>query len=199
MKKTILGLFLILSLTSCVESFIVGSVAATGLVVREKSFLDTREDINILSKILAKFSAYGLKIPGNSVDVTINEQRVLLTGIVSDESLAKKAVELSWQVEGVKEVIDEIQISSDQSKISGFKSYGKDSFLSNAIEARAFFTKKVSLINVKVTTVNGVVYLLGVAKDDDEIARITKTVAKVRGVKKVVSHIIKIDDPRRND
>lgn len=199
MRKLFLSLILMTLLTSCVEFVVIGSVATTGLIVRKKSFLDTKEDVNIASRILKNFSTSGLKIPGNSVDITVNEQRVLLTGIVSDPELAKKAVDLSWKVKGVKEVIDEIQVSSDKSKLSGFKPYGKDFYLTAAIETRVFFTKNASLIDVKITTVNGVVYLLGVAKDENDIERLTKVIAKVKGVKKVVSHIIKLDDERRDE
>jgi hypothetical protein len=46
----------------------------------------------------------------NFVDTTVYEGRVLLTGVVDSANKAKLAQDLAWQVEGVLEVIDEIQV-----------------------------------------------------------------------------------------
>jgi osmotically-inducible protein OsmY len=197
MKKLFLSITLISCLSACVETLVIGSVATTHLVVREKTILDTKDDVNISSKILQKFSTSGLKVPGNAIDVIVNEKRVLLTGIVSDPSLAKKAVELAWKVSQVKEVINEIQIAKNKSRLNGFRTYSKDAIITTQIESRSFFTSDISLINVKINTVNSVVYLLGVANSEYEIERITGLIAKTKGVKGVVSHIIRINDERR--
>jgi osmotically-inducible protein OsmY len=121
----------------------------------------------------------------------------LLTGIISNNKLAKKAVKLAWEVKGVKEVIDEIQIASNKSRFNGFRTYSKDAIISSQIETRGIFTKNISLRNVKVNTVNSVVYLIGVAKTDYEIRKVTNLIARIKGVKKVISHIIKTNDSRR--
>ena len=201
MKKSLASLLisagLILCLTSCVETIVVGTIAGSQLALRNKDFKDTKSDLNITSKILKEFSLSGLKNPGNAIDVMVNEQRVLLSGIVSDPALAKEAVDLAWKVEGVKEVIDEVQIAKNGSNFNGFKTYAKDAAITSQIESRGFFTKNISLVDVKVNTVNSVVYLLGVAKNEREIEKITNFIARIKGVEKVVSHIITADDDRR--
>lgn len=197
-KKFVAAIFLALSLSSCVETVIVGSVATTNILMREKTIADSKKDINITSKILKEFSKAGLKVPGNAIDVMVNEQRVLLSGIVSSSSLSKKAQDLAWKVTGVKEVIDEVQIARNKSKLNGFRTYSRDAAITSQIEARALFAQDISLLNTKVNTVNSTVYLLGVAQDNYEIDKITKMVAKTKGVKRVVSHIITISDSRRD-
>jgi osmotically-inducible protein OsmY len=167
------------------------------MTLREKTFKNTAEDIDITFSILKTFSLEKLKIPGNSIDVMVNEKRVLLSGIVSDHKMVDKAEELAWQARNVKEVINEIQVAKNKSKLNGFKTYSKDASITSQIEAKVLLVKDVSTMNIKINTVNSVVYLLGVAKSNYEINKITKLAAKIAGVKKVISHIIEIDDDRR--
>ncbi len=190
--------FALIFASSCVETVIVGSVAGGALVVREKSLNDTRSDIMISTQLGAKFVANGLKNPGNSIDITVNEARVLLTGIARDPEKAKLAQELAWKVKGVKEVIDEIQVHTDgEFHLRDFSTAFRDYLITSEIESRLLFARDISTINFQVTTVDGTVYLLGVADDDFEMRRVLAIVSKTRGVVKVVNHAILEDDSRR--
>lgn len=189
MKKILLSIILISFLSACVETIVVGSVVTGRLAVREKTLKNTKEDIRISSQIIKKYSTSGLKIPGNAIDIMVNEKRVLLTGIVSNSSLASEAVDLAWKVDGVKEVIDEIQVARNRSRLNGFRTYSKDAIITGQIRARVGVNKDVNLLNVKINTVNSVVYLFGVSKSDHETHKLTKLVARIKGVKKVISHI----------
>ncbi len=104
-------LAILLFLSSCVEIALVTGFTTTRIATREKTLSDTRKDINIAAQIFKDFSKEGLKIPGNSIDVTVNEGRVLLTGIVSQREMAKKAVDIAWRNNLASEVINEIQIA----------------------------------------------------------------------------------------
>ena len=105
-----LSLLLILFVTSsCVETIIGASLGATYLSSREKNIKNTAIDVKISSQIAANFVVNGLKNPGNSVDVTVSEGRVLLTGIVRSTKKARLAIDIAWKAKDVKEVIDEIQ------------------------------------------------------------------------------------------
>ena len=112
-QKIILLAITLFSLTSCVETIVISTGVGAGLAYREKTIDDTRSDLKISTKIALKFIAKGLKNPGNSIDITVNEGRVMLTGIARNPAKAKLAQELCWQVKGVNEVIDEIQIPDD--------------------------------------------------------------------------------------
>jgi osmotically-inducible protein OsmY len=50
--------------------------------------------------------------------------------------------------------------------------------------------KKIASINFDVVTINRVVYLIGVAKNEREIRELTNIAAKIIGVRKVISHIV---------
>jgi osmotically-inducible protein OsmY len=187
----------LLFLNACVETVVVGSVATGVAVTREKSLSETRSDISISLHLGAKLLENGLKKPGNSVDITVNEGRVLLTGIVRNPEKAKLAQDLAWKVSGVKEVIDEIQFHEDKFFAKDFSSGFFDYVITGEIESKLLFAKGVSTTNFQVTTVAQTVYLLGVAQDDFEVQKVIAVAAKTRGVKEVVNHIILANDSRR--
>jgi len=58
--------------------------------------------------------------------------------------------------------------------------------------------KDLRALNYQITTVNNEVYLLGVAIDEKEMNRAVAVASKVRGVNKVINHIILANDSRRN-
>ncbi len=198
MKKSLL-ICCLLALTSCVETVVVGSAATGYLATREKTFSDTQKDVVIASKLGTQFIEKGLKNPGNSIDITVNEGRVLLTGIVRDASKGRLANDLAWRLDGVKEVIDEVQVrSGDSLHVHDFTTAAADYLITSEIESKLLFKRYIASVNFKITTVNRTVYIIGVAQNDDEMQRVLSTASRVRGVKKVVNHIVLVDDKRRN-
>ena len=198
-KKIILLSCALFSLSSCVETIVISTGVGAGLAYREKTVEDTRSDVKISTKIALKFISNGLKTPATSIDITVNEARVMLTGIARDPAKAKLAQELCWQVKGVNEVIDEIQIREDgKFKLADIGSSFYDYLITAEIETKFALAKDLRTLNYQITTVNNEVYLLGVAIDKKEMNRAVALASKVRGVNKVVNHIILANDSRRN-
>jgi osmotically-inducible protein OsmY len=190
-------ILLLALLTSCVETVVIGSIGGGVLASREKNMQDTRSDVMIAVSLSADFISHGLKMPGNSVNFTVNEGRVLLTGIVRDPQKAKSAQDISWMAIGVKEVIDEIQLHEEGMAFKDFFSSFRDYLISAEVEAKLLMTRDVIWPNYKITTVGSTVYLLGVAVNDFEMQRVLTLVSKVYGVEKVVNHVLLRDDQRR--
>jgi len=198
-NKIYLLLLVVLTLSSCVETIVISSGVGAGLAYREKTVDQTRSDIKIATKIGLKFIKNGLKNIGNSIDITVNEGRVMLTGIVRDPKKAKLAQDLCWQVKDVNEVIDEIKIDeTGKLKIQDFASALFDYLLTTEIETKFAIAKDLRTLNYQITTVDNHVYLLGVAINEKEMNRAVAIASKVRGVSKVVNHIILADDSRRS-
>ncbi len=195
--KNILVVVLLFFTASCVETIVVGSLATAVVVTREKTLLETKNDIIIGSKIDAEFVKEGLKTPKDSVSVMVNEGRVLLIGVVREREKGKLANDISWKVSGVKEVIDEIQISQKGLGVSDVTDILKDSYLTSFLKTRLFLKPQLKPSNFKITTVSGAVYVLGTAQDADDMKNALALIAKTRGVKKVVNHIILANDSRR--
>lgn len=129
------------------------------------------------------------------VGLTIYEGRVMLTGAVPTEAMHDDAVKLSLQASGVREVLDEIMVVPGG---SGVVDSGRDLLISQKMKYRLLTDKDVTNINYSVDVVGGTIYLMGIAQDDAELARVLAHARDISGVKEVVSHILLKSDPRRH-
>ena len=127
------------------------------------------------------------------VTLSISEGRVLLTGRVKSEQMMFDAVRLAWKANGVKEVINEVQVN-DQGGIGAFF---RDNWISVRLKAKLAFDDRVTSINYSIDTVSGIVYLFGIARDQDELRRVTNHAKDVEYVRRVVNHVWLRTDPRR--
>ena len=128
------------------------------------------------------------------VNLQVQEGRVLLTGNVRLPEQRVEAVRLCWQVPGVREVINEIEVSDK----SGLGNLARDTWISTELRSTILFDSAVSSINYSIETVNQVIYLMGVAQSQEELDRVVghaKDIAYVRGV---VSYVLLKDDPQRH-
>ena len=190
-------LVILLTLGSCVETVVFSSVMGAKISIREKTFNDTQKDWVIASKLKTMYFANGLNNFSNSADITVNEGRVLLTGVIREPQKAKLAQELAWKVTDVKEVIDEFQIIDTPLRPRNFSSAIIDGLITLELKSRMLIKEDLKSINYKITTVNRVVYLLGVVEDDNEMQTVLDFVAKTKGVEKVVNHLLLMNDVKR--
>jgi osmotically-inducible protein OsmY len=183
------------TLTACdpVTATVVGAGAA-GLGAAEERGLEGAVDD---TKIRAAIN--GLWIDRDftlfrEITLTVNEGRVMLTGSVEKPETRVEAVRLTWQAAGVRQVIDEIQVT-DQ---SGIKSAIQDAWIANKLRTQLMFDSQVKNINYTVDVENSVVYLMGIAQNQAELDRVIATARDISGVKRVINHVLLKTDPRRN-
>jgi osmotically-inducible protein OsmY len=127
----------------------------------------------------------------DQVNITVRQGRVLLTGTVENQKMQIDAVRAAWEVSGVRDVIDEIQVGKD----SGITQAAKDSWISTQIKTRLLFSDKISSINYEVKTHNGIVYLMGIAQNQQELNEVLNIARHIDGVKQVVSNVTLKDQP----
>lgn len=202
MKKiqSLIVIVILFATSSCVEAVIGSSVGITYLSMREKNIKDSAIDSKITAQIITKYIANGLKNPRNSVDVTVSEGRVLLTGIVRNTKKARLAIDLAWKINDVKEVIDEIEISRNPNiKFDDITNSLIDYSLTAKIEAKLLLASDIKSRNYKINTIAKTVYLIGIAQDKNELQKVLQSISMVMGVERVVNHVILNDDPRRRD
>jgi osmotically-inducible protein OsmY len=171
----------------------VGGAAAVGVGSAEERGLEGAVDD---TKIRAEINELWLKQDFEmyrNVTLTINEGRVMLTGSVKRPEARVEAVRLAWQAAGVRQVLDEIQVE-DQ---SGFSDYARDVWIANSLRTRLMFDEHVRNINYTVDVVNGVVYLMGIARSAEELDRVIAHARDISDVKRVVSHVVLKNDPKR--
>lgn len=119
------------------------------------------------------------------LDMTVNQGRVLVTGVVQDPEERVEAIRLAWQPEGVKQVINEIQVAQSD----GIIGYAKDAWISTRLRTALTLDKNIQSINYSIDTVKGVIYLIGSARNQDELNRVIEKARTIPDVKRVVSYV----------
>ena len=106
-------------LNSCTPMGAIVTTTSAGAVVAEsdRTVGEATDDTFIKLKIAEKYakSKSGLLL---DIDTSVRLGTVLLTGIVENQEIRIEAVKLAWEVNGVKEVLNEIEIGNTQ-KIKG--------------------------------------------------------------------------------
>lgn len=119
------------------------------------------------------------------VGLEVQEGRVLLTGHVEDPDVRLKAVQLAWKADGVREVINEIEVGDDES----IEDLAHDYWITAQLNTALLLDQDVSSIDFSIDTVNQVVYLMGVAQNDAELERVIGHAKSISHVRRVVSHV----------
>jgi len=180
------------ALSGCAEALL-GAAATTGLIVaEERSLGDVVDDLTIRGELNHLFFQENVDLYQN-VSFSVIEGRVLLKGSVSTPEDRINALRVAWQANGVREVINEVQVT-DQ---SGILDYARDTWISAQLKGALLLDTDVLSINYSIETVNGTVYLLGIAQDQAELERVLAHARGIDDVQRVVNHVIAKDDPRR--
>jgi len=125
------------------------------------------------------------------LDLTINQGRVLVTGVVQDPENRVEAVRLAWQPRGVKQVINEVRVAES----AGILGYAKDTWITTRIRAALTFDREIESVNYSIDTVQGTVYLMGFAQNRQELNRVIEISRVVNGVNGVVSYVKFVGGP----
>ena len=160
-----------------------GATAATASQ-SERGLEGTAKDIALKTEInhylfqsnVDLFSAVGL---------SVDDGRVLLTGSVEKPDDRIEAARLAWKADGVREVINEIQVV-DKSDILD---KARDSWIETQLEAQLLFDGSIQSINYDIDTVNGTVYIFGIAQDNAEQQRVVNHARNIKYVRNVVSYV----------
>ena len=110
---------------------------------------------------------------------------MLLTGSVEQIDERIEATKLAWGIEGVNEVINEIQISNDE----GILDYADDLIMKTKINAKLLLDKDILNLNYSVEVVNGIVYLIGIAQSQEELDSVINISESTYGVQNVINYV----------
>ena len=188
-------LFLIIICLSGCASTILGGAASVGLAsVQERSIKDAAIDLKLELQIQEKlFRANTDKLFVN-VDVVLLEQRVMLIGNVESQELRDLASKIAWEVSPkIKNVINEITVGKKPTLVS----QAQDARISLSLSGLLIGDAKISDINFTHSVSKQVIFLIGIAKDDEELNKVINHARSVKGVKKVISHLMLINDKKR--
>ncbi len=186
--------FALFALSSCTSLAVGTGVAVGTAAVQEGGLSRAASDIRIQADINQRWFAYDVNM-FTKLDLTVNQGRVLITGVVQDPQHRIEAVRLAWQPVGVVQVINEIKVADSE----GIVGYAKDAWISGRIRAALIIDRDVESINYSIDTVQGSVYLMGFAQNQGELNHVIGIARKIGGVKRVVSYVKLVGTPETHE
>lgn len=188
--KIILSAVSILALTGLLAACTpVGVGVAAGSTVgvaaaREGGIKGGLEDARISAKINDLWFRHDIDM-FRKLNLTVDQGRVLITGVVQKPEHRVEAVRLAWQADGVKQVINEVKVTGSE----GITGWSRDVWISGRLRAAILFDKNIQGVNYSIDTVQSVVYLMGIAQNQAELDKVTAHARQVPYVKQVVSYV----------
>ena len=174
-------------LYGCSPGGILASGSATTMVVAEgdKTLGTVVDDATIKLNITTKFldSKDNLFL---NIDTKVVTGRVLLTGIVDNQEIRINAIKKVWEVGGVKEVINEIQVG-DKTTI---KEYANDVWINTQIKALSAKELGLRALAYNFETIRGKVYIAGITSRPDQLDSLIELIKNIKGVKEIVNYAV---------
>ena len=165
---------------------------ATGTAVKlvtvnqeERSIGEFVDDVIIKSVIKNSYFDQNEKLFFN-IDVEVSQGRVLLTGTVENINLKIEATRIAWGADGVQTVINEIQISNSDNILN----YADDLVISTKVRGKLILDENINSLNYSIETVNKLVYIIGIARTEDEKDLVVEVTKDVYGVEEVIDYIL---------
>lgn len=173
-----------MSLTGCAAA-ILGTAGAVGLTsVQEKTMGEALDDATASNEIKAKLlNESAAKYA--EVDVEVANGLVLLSGRVNEPEDRTFAEGVAWSSSRAIDVANEIRIEPP----GGFMANVSDEIITGRVRARLIGSSKVKSVNFNIETYDGVVYLMGIARNTEELRAAAEEASVVGGVAQVVSYV----------
>ena len=171
----------------CTAPGILATGAGSTMVIAEgdKSLGDTIDDATIKLNISAKFISSEKKLFLN-IDIKVTEGRVLLTGIVQEQETRIEAVRRVWEVSGVKEVINEIEVGE---KVT-LKEYANDLWITAQVKSVAAKNLGIRSLSYNFETIRGKVFVAGITSRKDQLDLLIQSIETVKGVKDIINYVV---------
>ncbi len=189
-RKPLLPLLTIITMT-----ILLSSCSPLGLAVgagaslitasqTEKGLKGSASDLRIKTEINHNLFQKDHELFG-AVKISVDNGRVLITGSVPNPQDRIEISKLSWTTAGVGEVINEVQVTNKTS----FTNRAKDLLINKSLQAQLLLDQSINFINFSVDTVNGIVYIFGIARDQGEINRIIKHARNINYVENIINYM----------
>ena len=189
--KKIFPLFLLsifaLNNIGCSPTNVLATGGATTMVVAEgdRSLGAVVDDATIKVNIASKFISSDDNLFIN-INTNVLEGRVLLTGLVDNQEIRIDAVRRVWEIGGVKEVINEIEVGNRAS----LKDYGKDLWINTQAKGLTAKTIGLRFLDYNFETIRGKVYIAGITSRPEQLDKVIEVVKTIKGVTEIVNYVV---------
>ena len=193
MKKSLIIIFSILLLNSCVGSSSSGIFGSGVSIALDPRTLGTQIDDSIMEKNLIARLALNEKKYLVKVSVDVLDGRIFLGGKVDEPEEKLKITKMAWETKGVRSVKNNISIK----KKFSFKNAAIDVLITSQLRTALILNKNVKAANFNIDTVNQTTYVFGIAHTEDEKKEIIQEAKQIVDLKELITSILLVSDLSR--
>lgn len=171
-----------------------GAGAAVGVsAAQEGGLRSAARDASIAAQINDLWFKHDIEM-FRKLNLTVDQSRVLITGVVQNPEHRVEAIRLAWQASSVQQVINEIQVTDS----AGIKGFAQDVWMSTRLRTAITLDRDIQSLNYSIDTVQGVIYLMGVAQSQEELNEVIEHARTIPNVIRVVSYVKQAGEPLEN-
>ena len=190
--RLLLLLTIFLNLQSCAGPIVGGvGVIAFSSTAQEKGLGTSINDKVIFVKLKNAIFDWNPSVSEN-ISISVDNGSVLVTGKLKDIDTKIELTKVIWEINGVKEVNNKVQIS----ETNNFKNIAKDLASLGEIKAKLMASTKLNSLNFSVDVVNNIAYISGIASSEEEISLVTQIAQEARFIKEV-QNFVKVNKDKR--
>ena len=142
---------------------------------------------NLRAKLILMDRSYLLKVKTKVLD-----GRIFITGKVDTVEEKLKITKLGWEIKGARSVKNDLKIKEKFS----FRQTAKDVLITSQLRTAIIANKKIKSANYDIDTYKKIIYVYGIAQNEEERAEVINEAKKVLDVEDVVTSIFLVEDLR---
>ena len=194
MKKNLILIVFSFLLLSCVGSSSVGIFGSGVSIAYDPRTVGMQIDDSIMQKNLLGRLALTDKKYIIDLGIKVIDGNIFLSGKVDEPEEKLKIIKMAWETKGTRSVQSAVIIKGQ----TNFKNTAKDVLITSQLRTALLFNKDTKSSNYTIDTINGKIYIFGIAMTKDEKKKVISEANEIHGVKEVVPSILLVEDLSRN-
>ena len=194
MKNIFFILVLALLTFSCVGTSSVGIFGSGVSVAYDPRTVGMQIDDSIMQKNLIGRLTLTDKKYIISISAKVLDGNIYLSGKVDEPEEKLKIIKMAWETKGARSVQSTVTIKGN----NNFKSTAKDILITSQLRTALIFNKLTKATNYTIDTINGKIYIFGIAMTKKEKEKVISEAYQIHGVKDVIPSIYLVEELSRN-
>ena len=181
-------------LFSCVGTTSVGIFGSGVSVAYDPRTVGMQIDDSIMQKsLIGRLTLTDKKYIIN-ISVKVIDGNIYISGKVDEPEEKLKIIKMAWETKGVRSVQSTVSIKGNKN----FKNTAKDILITSQLRTALIFNKLTKATNYTLDTINGKIYIFGIAMTKDEKEKVISEANEIHGVKEVIPSIYLVEELSRN-
>ena len=194
MKNFFLILFVCFLTFSCVGTSSVGIFGSGVSIAYDPRTVGMQIDDSIMQKnLIGRLTLTDKKYIIN-ISTKVLDGNIYLSGKVNEPEEKLKIIKMAWETKGARSVQSTVTIKGK----SNFKSTAKDILITSQLRTALLFNKLTKSSNYTIDTINGKIYVFGIAMTKNEKEKVISEAGQIHGVKDVIPSIYLVEELSRH-